>query len=110
MQGSLRALEGWSQTAASQEPAGRAQGGFMLRQIPQELSLKCPSVFAPGLMNVGASPSGVQGSWGLPSATLGMPKQRLPLASERFDPSKRDSGFVLKSEWLQIEMMALIPQ
>lgn len=42
VQGSPGALEGCSQTAASEEPAGRAQGGFMLRQIPQELSLKCP--------------------------------------------------------------------
>ncbi|KAF4794556.1 hypothetical protein TURU_100746 [Turdus rufiventris] len=46
----------------------------------------------------------------LPSATLGMPKQCLPLASECFDPSKKGSGFVLKFEWLQIGMMAVIPQ
>lgn len=109
MQGSPRAVEGWSQTAASEEPAGRAQGGFMLRQIPQELSLKCPSdsVLAPGLMNISHR---CAGQLELLSATLGMPKQCLPLASECFDPSKRGSGFLLKFEWLQIGMMAVIPQ
>lgn len=42
---------------------GRAQGGFMLRQIPQKLSLKCPSysVLAPGLMNIRASLTGQVG-------------------------------------------------
>lgn len=112
MQGSSGALEGCSQTAASEKPPGRVQDGFMLRQIPQELSLKCApdSVLAPGLMNIRAHPTGLQGSWELLSATLGMPKQCLPLASECFYPSRRGSGFALKFEWLQIGMMALIPQ